>query len=53
VDGADFVVWQTHFPYSSGQAASTVPEPDSFAAMAIAALILAAFRICKVAASYP
>ena len=30
VDGADFVVWQTNFPFAPAPAASPVPEPGAF-----------------------
>src|SRR5262245_4677546 len=29
VDGADFVVWQTNFPFTPGPGASSIPEPAS------------------------
>ncbi|MCC7085627.1 MAG: PEP-CTERM sorting domain-containing protein, partial [Pirellulales bacterium] len=27
VDGADFVIWQTNFPFPTGPGAAPVPEP--------------------------
>jgi hypothetical protein len=49
VDGADFIVWQTQLSNPPGPGSSPVPEPASFTAMLVVAVVLAAHRMCKVA----
>jgi hypothetical protein len=45
VDGADFVAWQTNFPYSPGPGIASVPEPAT-ACLALLALLLGAALHC-------
>jgi hypothetical protein len=37
VDGADFVVWQTNFPFAPAAGVSSVPEPSGFCLATLAA----------------
>jgi hypothetical protein len=44
VDGADFVAWQTNFPFPPGPGTSPVPEPAGAALAAIGLAIVWGIR---------
>jgi fibronectin-binding autotransporter adhesin len=48
VDGADFVAWQTNFPFTPGPGASPVPEPSSVILLSVCGVIALARRRYKV-----
>jgi hypothetical protein len=45
VDGADFVVWQTNFPFMSSSGTSPVPEPSSIVIGSVIGIIVISRRM--------